>query len=152
MAQRRVLFLCTGNSCRSQMAEGLVNHVLDGAWMASSAGTAPAGYVHPLAIRAMEELGVDISGQRSKSVEEFREVRFDVVITVCDQAAENCPLWLGTGEIHHLGFPDPADAAGSEEEQMTVFRRVRDGLRRELARHFRETENRAAKGRTSDTT
>lgn len=129
---RRVLFLCTGNSCRSQMGEGLVNHFLEDRWEAFSAGTEPAGYVHPLAIRAMHELAIDISGHRSKSVEELRGVDFDVAITVCDDTAGECPLWLGSGRVHHIGFPDPADASGSEEERMVVFRRVRDGLRRKV--------------------
>ncbi len=127
--KKEVLFLCTGNSARSQMAEGLVNHLLSDRWKASSAGTEPSGYVHPLAVEAMSELGIDISGQRSKSTEEFRDAEFDVVITVCDNAAENCPLWLGRGKREHLGFPDPAAAEGSPEERLDVFRRVRDGLR-----------------------
>jgi len=130
--KKRVLFLCTGNSARSQMAEGLVNHFLGATWEAFSAGTNPAGYVHPLAIRAMAELGIDISVQRSKSTEEFRNVEFDRVITVCDHAAQNCPAWLGKGVVKHIGFPDPAAAEGSEEERLTFFRQVRDGLREEV--------------------
>lgn len=136
--RRRVLFLCTGNSARSQMAEGLVNHFLREEWVASSAGTEPSGYVHPLALKAMTELGIDISGQRSKSTGEFREAAFDVVITVCDDAAENCPVWLGQGQRKHLGFPDPAAAEGSEAERLDVFRRVRDGLREAVFRYLRE--------------
>lgn len=127
--QRTVLFLCTGNSARSQMAEGLVNHLLGDSWRAVSAGTNPAGYVHPLAVRALAELGIDISAQRSKSAEEFRTFPLDLVITVCDDAAENCPLWLGQGRVMHISFPDPARATGSEEERLTVFRRVRDAIR-----------------------
>lgn len=130
--KKRVLFLCTGNSARSQMAEGLVNHFLGDTWEAFSAGTHPAGYVHPLAVRAMAELGIDISAQRSKSTEEFRGVEFDRVITVCDHAAQNCPAWLGRGIVKHIGFPDPAAAGGSEDEQLTFFRQVRDGLREEV--------------------
>jgi arsenate reductase len=99
--RRKILFLCTGNSARSQMAEGLVNHFLGDEWEAYSAGTAPAGYVHPLAVKAMAELGIDISAQRSKSVGEFRDAQFDLVITVCDQAAQNCPLWLGSELVKH---------------------------------------------------
>jgi len=132
MSKKRVLFLCTGNSARSQMAEGLVNHFLGEQWEAVSAGTAPSGYVHPLAIQALADLGIDASGQRSKSTDEFRGVTFDVVITVCDHAAQNCPVWLGKGRRKHLGFPDPAAATGNEDEQLAVFRRVRDGLRQQV--------------------
>lgn len=146
MGKKKVLFLCTGNSCRSQMAQGLVNHFLGGRWDAFSAGTEPAGYVHPLAMTAMEELGIDISDQRSKSVDELRGMAFDVVITVCDQAAENCPLWLGSGNVRHMGFPDPARASGGEEERLTAFRRVRDGLRHEIVRFLKELDETGAKG------
>jgi arsenate reductase len=128
------------------MAEGLVNHLLGDRWEASSAGTDPSGYVHPLAIKAMYEIGIDISAGRSKSVDEFREVQFDVVITVCDDAAENCPLWLGSGNVRHLGFPDPAEATGSEEEKLQVFRQVRDGLRQEVIRALEEAEDAGPSG------
>jgi arsenate reductase len=130
---RKVLFLCSGNSCRSQMAEGLVNHYLGDEWRAYSAGTDPAGYVHPLAVRAMAELGIDISGQHSKSANEFRDTQFDLVVTVCDKAAENCPIWLGNGRKVHMGFEDPAQATGSDEERLAVFRKVRDKIRREIS-------------------
>jgi len=140
MGKRQVLFLCTGNSCRSQMAEGLVNCLPSDRWEAFSAGTAPSGYVHPLAIEAMAELGIDISDQRSKSVEEFREYGFDVVITVCDDAAENCPVWLGSGRVRHIGFPDPADASGTEDERLEVFREVRDGLRHRVSEYLKNLE------------
>lgn len=129
MSKKRVLILCTGNSCRSQMAEGLINHDLGDAWEAFSAGTEPSGYVHPLAIRAMAELGIDISQGVSKQADQFREVNLDLVITVCDDANEKCPLWLGNGDRVHIGFDDPAHATGSEGEQMAVFRRVRDEIR-----------------------
>jgi arsenate reductase len=122
------------------MAEGLVNHLLGDRWEAFSAGTAPAGYVHPLAIKAMDEIGIDISAGYSKSVDEFRDVKFDIVITVCDDAAENCPLWLGSGNVQHIGFPDPAEATGSEEERLEVFRQVRDGLPRKVMRTLVEME------------
>jgi len=138
VSKKKVLFLCTGNSCRSQMAEGLVNHGLGDRWEAFSAGTDPTGYVHPLAIQTMAGLSIDISDQCSKSLEAFRDTAFDVVITVCDEAAENCPLWLGSGRVHHIGFPDPADASGSREERLDVFRRVRDGLRHEVFRYLKE--------------
>ena len=138
MNTKQVLFLCTGNSCRSQMAEGLVNHFLGHAWEAHSAGTQPSGYVHPLAIQTMLELGINISGSRSKSVEEFRGARFDLVVTVCDDAAENCPLWLGEGQVVHIGFPDPARATGSHIEQLHVFRQVRDAIRQEVLAYLEE--------------
>lgn len=140
MEQRRVLFLCTGNSCRSQMAEGLVNDRLSETWQACSAGTAPSGYVHPLAIRAMAELGIDISANRSKSTDEFRQAAFDVVITVCDHAAETCPVWLGQGRKHHMGFPDPADAKGSEAERLAQFRQVRDDIADHVLTYLRQLE------------
>ena len=146
MRKREVLFLCTGNSCRSQMAEGLVNHFMGDTWRASSAGTAPSGYVHPLAIKAMAELGIDISDQQSESVDAFRGRAFDVVITVCDDAAENCPIWLGSGRVRHIGFPDPADASGSEEERMEVFRDVRDGLRTQVSEYLRDLNDELARG------
>lgn len=129
MEKKKVLFLCTGNSCRSHMAEGLTNHFLGKTWEAVSAGTAPTGYVHPLAIKALAELGIDISENQSQSANDFREMALDVVVTVCDDAAENCPLWLGQGNVVHISFPDPAHATGTEDEQMVVFREVRDGIR-----------------------
>ena len=128
------------------MAEGLVNHLLGDRWEAYSAGTAPTGHVHPLAIQAMAALGIDISAQRSKSVDEFRDTDFDLVITVCDQAAQNCPLWLGPGQVEHMGFPDPAAATGSEAERLEVFRQVRDGLHQEVLRYLEEAEDSVAKG------
>ena len=130
--RKRVLFLCTGNSCRSQMAEGLVNHYLGDEWKAYSAGTNPAGYVHPLAVQAMSELNIDITMQRSKSADEFREMELDTVVTVCDDAAENCPVWLGKGNKAHMSYRDPATASGSDEERLAVFRRVRDEIRQEV--------------------
>jgi arsenate reductase (thioredoxin) len=146
MSKKRVLFLCTGNSARSQMAEGLVNYFLGGRWEAFSAGTKPAGYVHSLAVQAMDELEIDISSQRSKSVDEFRDVEFDAVITLCDDAAQNCPLWLGAGRATHLGFPDPAAAVGSEDEQMEAFRRVRNRLSQEVLHYLGKLEDSTMKG------
>ena len=96
------------------------------------AGTEPAGFVHPLAIEAMAELGINISGHRSNSVDTYRGLEWDLVVTVCDDAAENCPLWLGEGEVVHISFPDPAAAVGSEEEQMLVFRIVRDDIKQQV--------------------
>jgi arsenate reductase (thioredoxin) len=122
-----VLFLCTGNSCRSQMAEAIVNARLSDDWRAFSAGTVPAGYVHPKAIQVLDEIGITHTGE-SKSTDQFREMSFDLVVTVCDDAAENCPVWLGNGKRVHLGFPDPAKAEGTDEEKLAVFRSVRDAI------------------------
>ena len=130
--KKQVLFLCTGNSCRSQMAESLVNHYIGDIWQASSAGVNPSGYIHPLAIQAMGELGIDISQNLSKSVDYFRDYTFDVVLTVCDNAAQNCPVWLGSGRTRHIGFDDPAHATGSLEERVGTFRRVRDEIREQI--------------------
>jgi arsenate reductase len=124
---KKVLFLCTGNSCRSQMAEALVNARLSTTWKAFSAGTRPAGYVHPDAIRTLAEIGINHAGS-SKPVSDFRNAAFDLVVTVCDAAAEDCPLWLGRGKRVHLGFMDPANVQGSPEEVMAVFRAVRDEM------------------------
>ncbi len=125
--KRKVLILCTGNSCRSQMAEAIINAHMGEDWEAVSAGTRPAGYTHPLVIRVLEEIGIQHAG-RSKSTDEFKGVDFDVVITVCDDAAENCPVWLGKGKRVHIGFDDPAKADGSEAQVLEVFRRVRDEI------------------------
>ncbi len=130
--RRNVLILCTGNSARSQMSEGLINHLLGDQWTAYSAGTQPSGYVHPQAIAVLEELGIDISDQTSKSVAEFRHAKFDLVITVCDNAAKNCPTWLGDGEVKHIGFPDPAAVEGTPEEKRAAFRVIRDAIRRRV--------------------
>jgi arsenate reductase (thioredoxin) len=129
--QNKVIILCTGNSCRSQMAEALINHHLGQTWQAVSAGTQPSGYVHPLAIKALEEVGISHQG-KSKSTDQFRGETFDAVITVCDDAAENCPVWLGQGKKVHIGFPDPAKAEGTEEEVMAVFRQVRDDIQKRI--------------------
>ncbi len=109
------------------MAEAIVNARLGDRWEAYSAGTQPAGYVHPFAVRVLAEIGIVHDG-RSKNAEEYRETPFDVVVTVCDDAAENCPVWLGQGRRVHLGFPDPARATGSEDEVLAVFRSVRDDI------------------------
>jgi len=126
--KRQVLFLCTGNSCRSQLAEAIVNARLGDTWSAVSAGVQPAGYVHPLALQVLSEIGITPADPRSKSTDEFRQTPFDLVITVCDDAAENCPVWLGQGRRLHLGFPDPAKAQGSAEEVLAAFRQVRDDI------------------------
>jgi arsenate reductase len=114
------------------MAEGLVKHYLKKKWKAYSAGTQPSGSVHPLAIKTMAEIGIDISGYNSKPIEKFRKKRFDLIITVCDNAAEECPAWLGKGNIVHISFPDPATATGAEEEKMRQFRAVRDDIHRRV--------------------
>ncbi len=133
MSARRVLILCTGNSARSQMGEGLINHDLAGQWVASSAGTEPAAAVHVLAITAMAELGIDISHQQPKHVRTLASERFDSVITVCDNARKTCPVWLGPAtHIEHIGVPDPARAIGTEAERLQVFRNIRDELRSRL--------------------
>jgi arsenate reductase len=129
--RRKVLFLCTGNSARSQMAEAIVNARLGDAWQAVSAGTQPTGAVHSQALAVLREIGIDHIG-RSKHADEFRGVPFDLVVTVCDDAAENCPVWLGVGRRVHLGFPDPARATGSDAEIRAVFRQVRDAIARRV--------------------
>lgn len=130
-ARRRVLFLCSGNSARSQMAEAIVNARLGETWQAYSAGTRPADQVHPKAIAALKEIGLSHAG-RPKPAEEFRSATFDLVVTVCDTAAEECPAWLGPGRRAHCSFPDPAKASGSDEQVMEVFRRLRDAIAREI--------------------
>jgi arsenate reductase (thioredoxin) len=135
-----VLFLCTGNSCRSQMAEAIVNARLGDQWEAFSAGTQPAGYVHPLALRALAEVGIDHHG-RSKAADELCEVPFDLVVTVCDAAAETCPVWLGHGKRVHLRFPDPARATGTDDEIMAAFRQVRDDIAEQVPVLLRTLEN-----------
>ncbi len=123
----KVLFICTHNSARSQMAEGLVNALFPGRVQAFSAGTAPSS-VHPLAIAAMAEIGLDISGHRSKHLREFEEERFDLVVTVCDGANEVCPFFPGAKEREHVGFPDPSAVQGTEDDRLNAFRQVRDQL------------------------
>ncbi|HEV7375253.1 MAG TPA: arsenate reductase ArsC [Pyrinomonadaceae bacterium] len=129
--QIRVLILCTGNSARSQMAEGILKHEGRDRFDVSSAGTEPSR-VNPLAIEAMNEIGIDISNHRSKSVDEFSGQDFDYVITVCDKANENCPIFPGQVRRIHWSFDDPAAAVGSEEDRLAVFRRVRDQIQRRL--------------------
>ncbi len=125
---KRVLFVCTRNSSRSQMAEALVNHDLAGKYEAFSAGTEPSS-VNPLAIAVMKELGIDISHKRSKGLEEFAGQKFDYVITLCSQADEACPVFFGGTKKIHMGFPDPVTAKGSDEEKIVAFREVRDLIR-----------------------
>lgn len=127
MERRKVLVLCTGNSCRSQMAEGWLRHDLGEAVEALSAGTKPS-FVHPRAIEVMSEAGVDLSSHTSKSVEGLRGVAFDLVVTVCDSAREACPVFPGAKRTVHRAFDDPAHA-GTGDEALPVFRRVRDEIR-----------------------
>ncbi len=135
--KKRVLVLCTGNSCRSQMAEGWVNHLLGTRWEARSAGTAPAPGVHPLAVRAMAEAGVDISGAKPEHVDVHLDQSWDLVVTVCDSAKEACPAFPRRVPKLHLSFFDPAVAEGTDDEKMTVFRRVRDEIRDRLVPEVR---------------
>lgn len=137
---KRVLVLCTGNSCRSQMAEALWELLGNGEWQARSAGSKPAGYVHPLAIRAMQELGIDLSGCLSKSLDEFRSEPFDIVVTVCGHAREACPAFPDAGRMLHWPFDDPAHAEGDEEQRMQVFRRVRDEIHERIKRFLNQSE------------
>jgi arsenate reductase len=109
------------------MAEAITNHLLGDRWQAVSAGTKPTGYVHPIANQVLTEAGIEHQG-RSKSVDEFKEMKFDLVVTVCDSASEECPIWLGQGIREHISFPDPAEAKGDEEQILKVFRKVRDDI------------------------
>ena len=138
--RRRVLILCTGNSCRSQMAEGWVNHLLKDRWEAHSAGTSPAELVHPLAVRVMAEVGIDISGHVPQHVDRFVREPWDLVVTVCDSAAETCPVFPGRVEKMHVSFPDPVIATGNEDERLAVYRRVRDDIRGRLVPAIEERE------------
>lgn len=127
----KILFLCTGNSCRSQMAEGFARHLQGGVVEAYSAGTSPHG-LNPFAVKVMKELGIDISRQSSKHVDELTDIPFDLVVTVCDDAHEHCPLWLKDGRVTHRSFDDPprlAASATSEEEVLGYYRRVRDEIK-----------------------
>ncbi len=130
--KHKVLFLCTGNSCRSQMAEAIVNARLGETWEAVSAGTKPAGYVHPKAVQALSEIGIRHDG-RSKLADGFKGVGFDLVVTVCDSAAEECPIWLGKGKRVHHSFPDPA-----KTDNMDDFRKVRDEIEHEITQLLKQ--------------
>lgn len=126
---QRVLILCTGNSCRSQMAEALWESLGEGNWVSDSAGSKPSGYVHPLAIQAMHDLDIDITANTSKSLDQFRDEEFDLIVTVCDNAKESCPVFPGAKQTFHWPFDDPADATGTDDDKMVVFRRVRDEIK-----------------------
>ncbi len=128
MPRPLILVLCTGNSCRSHLAEGLLQRALGAGFLVASAGSQPAGYVHPLAIRAMAEIGIDLSGNVSKHLDEFLTREVETVITVCGNADQVCPVFPGQRNRQHFPFPDPAHAAGTEDEQLAVFRQVRDAI------------------------
>ena len=132
MDRKRVLILCTGNSCRSQMAAGWVNHLLGDRWEARSAGTSPAERVHPLAVRAMAEVGIDLSRRVPQHVDRFVREPWDLVITVCDSARETCPNFPGRVRRTHVSFEDPALSRGTDDERLLVFRRIRDEIRTRL--------------------
>jgi len=135
MDKQSVLFLCTHNSARSQMAEDLLNHLRGDRYQAYSAGTEP-GTVHPLAIAAMKEISIDISARRSKHVREFIGREMDLVVTVCDNAREACPFFPGAKAVEHESFPDPATVAGSEEAKLAAFRSVRDAILNWIEKRF----------------
>jgi arsenate reductase len=139
MQKQRVLILCTGNSARSQMAEGLLRHDAGDRFEVESAGTKP-GHVRPEAIQAMGEIGIDISSHRSKHVDEFRNQSFDYVLTVCDNANETCPIYPGQTNRIHKNFEDPAAVRGSDDERLASFRRVRDQIREYLRQFPAERE------------
>lgn len=125
-----VLVLCTGNSCRSHMAEGILRAAAEDKFRVGSAGSKPAGYVHPLAIKALAEIGIDISGHRSRHMNDFLKEQVETVITVCGNADQACPIFPGQVSRYHWGFDDPAHATGTDDEKMAVFRRVRDEIRK----------------------
>ena len=129
-AKPTVLILCTGNSCRSHLAEGILREVAGDILDVQSAGSKPAGYVHPLAVAAMKEIGIDISAHRSKSMTEFMDKKVETVITVCGNADAACPIFPGQVNRHHWPFEDPAHAPGTDAEKLEVFRRVRNEIRR----------------------
>ncbi len=134
----RILILCTGNSCRSQMAEGFLKS-FDSGLEVYSAGTAPSERVHPKAVQVMREEGIDLSVNYPKNVDRFIDKPFDFVITVCDHARETCPVFAGQVKTRlHIGFDDPAEAVGSEDEVLAVFRRVRDEIKRDFRKFYEE--------------
>ena len=133
MTRRRVLFVCTHNSARSQMAEGFLRALAGDRFEVASAGTEARG-VHPFAVQAMAEEGIDISLQSSKTVDRFVDERFDLVITVCDEAAEACPVFSNAAERRHWSFPDPSAVGGDDEERFAAFAQVRDAIRERVER------------------
>ena len=140
MEKTKVLFLCTHNSARSQMAEGLLRHLAGDRFEVTSAGT-EATHVRPLAVQAMDELGIDISGQESENLDRYLGEPFDYVITVCDDANEACPVFPGARRRLHWSFEDPAQARGSEEERLRVFRSVRNAIRERVERDLQPEDS-----------
>lgn len=137
MMKKKILILCTGNSCRSQMAEGFLKS-FDKNLEVFSAGTKPADKVNPFAIKAMSEIGIDISKGVAENVDKYLSQSFDFVITVCDNAKETCPVFMGDVKNRlHIGFDDPADAVGTEEEVMPVYRRVRDEIKKDFFNFYK---------------
>ena len=135
--KKKILILCTGNSCRSQMAEGLLKS-FDKNLEVYSAGTKPAEKVNPFAVKAMKEIGIDISEGKAENVDKYLSQSFDYVITVCDNAKETCPVFIGNVKHRlHIGFDDPADAVGTEEEVMPVYRRVRDEIKKDFYEFYK---------------
>lgn len=130
MNKPTVLVLCTGNSCRSHMAEGILRQTAGDFLDVQSAGSNPSGYVHPLAIKAMKEIGIDISDHTSKHMNTFLDKEVETVVTVCGNADQACPMFPGQVNRHHWGFDDPAHAEGSDDEKFAMFRRVRDEIKR----------------------
>lgn len=136
--KKRILILCTGNSCRSQMAEGFLKS-LDKNLEVYSAGTKPAEKINPFAVRAMKEVEIDISNGVAENVDKYLDQSFDYVITVCDNAKETCPVFMGkVSHRPHIGFDDPADAIGTEEEVMLVYRRIRDEIKRDFFEFYKK--------------
>ncbi len=144
--EKKALFLCTGNSARSQMAEGLVNHDFAGAIEAFSAGTEPQG-LNKYAVQVMSELGIDISDNTSEHISKYEGQSFDYVITLCDGANENCPVFFGGVKRLHMGFPDPAKATGSDEDILVEFRRIRDKIRARMNGFFESELTTESRGR-----
>ncbi len=133
--KKKILFICTHNSARSQMAEGILNHLYGDIYEAYSAGTYPLG-VNPLTVKVMHEIGIDISHHRSKSVEEFKNMEFDYIITVCDSSKEKCPYFPGGKKYIHKSFKDPSDIGINEEEKIEAFRKVRDEIKEWIEETF----------------
>ncbi len=131
MTKSKVLFLCVGNSGRSQLAEAIALERYSDRWEAFSAGSHPASEVHPLALKVLREIGIEHKG-RTKSIEEFRGQAFDLVVLLCDSSDNECPVWLGKGRVINRPFPNPANVRGSEAEKLAAFRDVRDGIASEL--------------------
>ena len=146
-----ILVLCTGNSCRSHLAEGLLRAAAGDLFNVASAGSKPAGYVHPMAIAVMKEIGIDISGHTSKHMNEFLDDEIETVITVCGNVDQACPIFPGQVNRHHWPFEDPAHATGTDEEKLAMFRRVRNEIRRTFTAYAdgRRDERKSALQRAS---